>query len=473
MFGFFRRLFRSEEGSSLAYTAFIVIPLIGAVGVGTDAGRGYMVRAKLSQALDAAALAGAHKTTNNTEMEADVRQFFKVNFPDGYMDATLTGPTFSYNSDEDIITVTASATIPTSFMRIFGHETITVSASTEVTRQTNYMDVVMSIDMSGSMSYSAPGGGTRIEAARLAAKTLVSALFGSQPNSELLKIGVVPWNGKVNVVVDGTPYEPGSNRNTRVDQFKNPLTGQTQSLVYKTNHSPVPLLSRPANNWRGCVYARFKDNGIDDDADTVDGDVEHSNGDWVAWEPVGEEGEPVSGGVCSSSTSSYNECTPCLNRGIFPLNNQQGPISAFINSLTQPTGTTNIAQGLMWAARVLSPDAPYSEADPDPDGPRTQAIVLLTDGSHVRDFGDAYKRKLTTSELDARLRLIASNIKAKGILIYTIQFANGGSSTQVQLMKDVASEPNSPYYHYAPTAQELQNVFVTISKHLSKLRISK
>jgi Flp pilus assembly protein TadG len=473
MFGLFRRLFRSEEGSNLAYTAFIIIPLIGAAGVGTDAGRGYLLRAKLSQALDAAALAGAHKTHSNTEMEADVRQFFKANFPDGYMDATITGPTFSYDDEADTITVTASAKIPTTFMRVLGHDWITVSASTEVTRHTNYMDVVMSIDMSGSMASSAPGGGTRIEAARNAANELVSTLFGSQPDSELLKIGVVPWNGKVNVVVDGVPYDPGQNRNEVVGPFKNPITGKNQTLVYRVNHSPVPLLSNPKGNWRGCVYARFTDNGVDDDGDTVDGDVEHSNGDWVAWEPVGDEGEPVANGICSSSTSTSDECTPCLVRGIFPLNNQRGAISAFINSLTQPTGTTNIAQGLMWAARVLSPEAPYSEADPDPDGPRTQAIVLLTDGAHVRDYGDAYKRQLTTSELDARLRLIASNIKAKGILIYTIQFANGGGSSQEQLMKDVASQPKSPYYHFAPTAQELQNVFQTISKHLAKLRISK
>ncbi len=473
MFRLFRRLFRSEEGSNLAYTAFIAIPLIGAVGVGTDAGRGYMLRAKLSQALDSAALAGAHKTHDNTEMESDVRQFFNANFPAGYMDATITGPTFSYDSDEDKITVTASASIPTSFMRIFGHQTISVSASTEVTRQTNYMDVVMSIDMSGSMSSSAPGGGSRISGARTAAKLLVDHLFGDLNTSELLKVAVVPWNGKVNVTVNGTPYNPGSNNTTTVDSFTNPLTSATQNIVYNTNHSPVPLLSAPPNNWSGCVYARFKDNGVDDDADHVDGSVAHANGDWVAWEPVGAEGEPKSPGVCTASPYSWDECTPCLNKGIYALASNKNQVKAYINGLTQPTGTTNIAQGLMWAARVLSPEAPFTEADPDPDGPRTQAIVLLTDGSHVRDYGDAYKRRLNTSELDARLRLIASNIKAKGILVYTIQFANGGGSSQEQLMKDVASEPNSPYYHFAPTSSELASVFIAISKHLSKLRISK
>ena len=473
MLRLFRRLFRNEEGSNLAYTAFIAIPLIGAVGVGTDAGRGYLVRAKLSQALDAAALAGAHKVNDTTQMEADISQYFKANFPNGYMDASIAGPSFAYDSDTDVVTVTASATVPTSFMRIFGHETITVSATTEVTRQTNYMDVVMSIDMSGSMGWGAPGGGTRIAGARNAANLLIDHLYGSLETSALLKIGVVPWNGKVNVAVNGTTYNPSSTTTEGVDSFKNPLTGASQTLVYKTNASPVPFLSNPAANWQGCVYARFKDNGVDDDGDTVDGDVEHANGDWVAWEPIGPEGEPVSGGTCSAGAAAGDECTPCLDKGIFPMSSSKTATKAFVDSMTNPNGTTNIAAGLMWAARVLSPEAPFTEADPDPDGPRTQAIVLLTDGEHVRDYGDAYKRQLTNSELDARLRLIASNIKAKGILIYTIQFANGGGSSQEQLMKDVASEPNSPYYHFAPTSSDLANVFIAISKHLSKLRISK
>ena len=56
---------------------------------------------------------------------------------------------------------------------------------------------------------------------------------------------------------------------------------------------------------------------------------------------------------------------------------------AAINELTSPQGTTNITQGLGWSWRVVKPEAPFTEADPNPDGPRQQAIVLLTDGKET------------------------------------------------------------------------------------------
>ena len=477
MFGLIRRLLQSQSGSNLAYTAVIIVPLIGAVGLGTDAGRGFMVKAKLSQALDSAALAGAKVVHDDDMLNQDVNQFFSSNFPNGYLDAVVTGPTITVDDQAETVTLRASATVPTTFMRIFGINQITVSAETEVTRKTSYLDLVMSIDMSGSMGWSAPGGGTRIAAARAAAVELVNVLYGDLETKDLLKIGIVPWNAKVNVTMNGVAYSAGSSQWNSVDSFKNPLTSASQSQVYQPNNTAVPLLSQPPANWKGCVYARYKNNGVADDGDSTPGDFAHANGDWVAWEPIGTEGEPVSPGQCSAAGGSGSECTPCLSHGIVPLAQSKSSTMSSINALIPPTGSTNIAQGLVWAWRVLVPTAPYTQADPDPDGPRTQAIVLLTDGEHVAAYGDGYKRtwgggSTAQAQMNARLLEIAGNIKAQGILIYTIQFANGGGALQ-DLMKQVASEPGAPYYHYAPDSNALKTIFTEVANHLAKLRISK
>ena len=477
MLGLIRRLLKSESGSNLVYTAVIIVPLIGAVGVGTDAGRGFMVKAKLSQALDAAALAGAKVVHDEALLNQDVDQFFKSNFPNGYMDATVTGPTIQVGEEQDTVTLSASASVPTTFMRIFGINSITVSAETEVTRNTQYLDLVMSIDMSGSMGSSAPGGGTRIEAARNAAIELVNVLYGDEETKGLLKIGLVPWNGKVNITRNGEAYSAGASQWNAVTTFKNPLTGSNQTQVFQPNNSVIPLLSQPPTNWKGCVYARHTNNGVNDDGDTVVGDVNHANGDWVAWEPVGNEGEPQSPGACSAAGGSGSECTPCLSHGITPLVQSKAATLSAVNELVSPTGFTNIAQGLVWAWRVLVPEAPFTDADSDPDGPRTQAIILLTDGEQTQAYGDGYKRtwgsgSSAQNEMNARLLEVAGNIKANGTLIYTIQFANGGGALQA-LMKQVASEPNAPYYHYAPDAQALKTIFTEVANHLQKLRISK
>ncbi|MGB0630109.1 MAG: VWA domain-containing protein [Alphaproteobacteria bacterium] len=126
---------------------------------------------------------------------------------------------------------------------------------------------------------------------------------------------------------------------------------------------------------------------------------------------------------------------------------------------------------------MVKPEAPFTEADPDPDGPRQQAIVLLTDGENFGGNGDGYKTVFGygssgRNDMNDRLRLLAANIKASGVKIYTIQFANSGGPLQ-SLMKEIASGPDAPYYHYAPDGSTLQTVFQEVANHLSELRLSK
>ena len=123
------------------------------------------------------------------------------------------------------------------------------------------------------------------------------------------------------------------------------------------------------------------------------------------------------------------------------------------------------------------PEAPFTEADPDPDGPRQQAIVLLTDGENFGGNGDGYKTifgygSAGRNDMNNRLRQLAANIKAAGVKIYTIQFANSGGPLQ-SLMKEIASGLDAPYYHYAPDGSTLQTVFQEVANHLSELRLSK
>ncbi|MGZ0217364.1 MAG: VWA domain-containing protein [Acidimicrobiales bacterium] len=159
------------------------------------------------------------------------------------------------------------------------------------------------------------------------------------------------------------------------------------------------------------------------------------------------------------------------------LINQKQPILDAISDLTSPTGTTNIPQGLGWAWRVLKPGAPFTEALLNPTFERKQAIVLLSDGENVAGSGDGYKTTFGTgtpgqTAMDQRLVELATNIKADGVIIYVIQFANSGSALQ-NLLKQVASGPVSPYYHFASDAATLQSVFTEIANHLSELRLSK
>lgn len=473
---FGRRLAAERRGAVAVFIALAIIPLIGFIGIGTDTARAYMVKSRLSSALDAAGLAGGKSFYSDTR-DADMAMFFNANFPAGYMQATVSGPTFEVDEANEKIQLSASAVVPMTFMRLFGFNDVTVSAASEITRQQIMLDLVLSIDMSGSMG-SSTGTTTRIAAARTAATTLVNILFGNDATKDLLQIGLVPWNSKVNVTLNDVTYDSAATTSQAVTAFINPVTGASQSTVYFANNSPVPLLSPPPADWKGGVFARF----IDDDDDTTDADILEtptttSGADWPAWEPIGPEGEPVDGWARCTMSVSYSECTPTLDHGITPLQNAKKPILDAIDALQSPTGNTDIPQGLGWAWRVLTPDSPFTEADPDPEYRRQQAIVLLTDGENYGGSGDGYKGvfgigSTARPDMDDRLKKLAANVKAAGVIIYVIQFANDGTTLQ-DLLKGVASGPDAPYYHYAPDADTLQDVFHEIANHLSELRLSK
>lgn len=473
---FARRLGTEQRAAVAVFVALSIIPMIGLIGVGTDTARAYMVKSRLSSALDAAGLAGGQSFFSSTR-DTTIAMFFNANFPAGYMGATVSGPTFTVDDTNEKIELSASATVPTTFMRLFGYDTVTVAASSEITRQTIMLDVALSIDMSGSMA-SSLGTTTRIGAARDAATTLVDILFGNNTTSDMLKIGLVPWNSKTNVMIAGEAYDPTATTAVPVSPFVNPLTHVAQSTLYYANNTPVPLLNPPPSDWKGCVYSRYIDDGDPTtDADTLEGPVSTAGADWPGWQPIGPEGEPVPGWPKCTSAVDGSECGACLTHSITPLQNSKQAILDAIDALTTPDGNTNIPEGLGWAWRVLTPDAPFTEADPNPPGKREQAIVLLTDGQNEGGSGDGYKGVFglgSTAEpdMDARLLELAANIKASGVIIYVIQFANSNTATQA-LLQQVASGPDAPYFFNAPDASTLESAFQQIADQLSELRLSK
>lgn len=467
---------RNECGAAIVLFALAAVPMVAFVGMGTDTARAYLVKSRMSSALDAAGLAGGRRFFSPNR-DAEIEMFFRGNFPSGYMNATVSGPHIVVDELAERLTLSASAQIPTTLMKVIGFDQLTVSAATEITRQMQALDVVIAMDMSGSMG-STSGSTSRIAAARQAATDLVDILFGDNGSKDLLQIGLVPWNSKVNVTRDGSAFDSSLTVTTPVAGFTNPITGAAQSDVYNVNNSPVPLLSAPPSNWRGCVFQRYLDNAAtDDDADILYGPQLLDGADWPAWEPVGPEGEPVSGGVCTMSHNGTSECTPCLSHGITPLQSDKQTITDAIGDLVDPRGTTNIPEGLGWAWHVLMPGAPYTEAEADPEYELQRAIVLLTDGQNVGGNGGGYKRVFGgggagENGMDDRLRLLSTNIKSDGVVLYVIQFANNGTDLQT-LLQEVASGPGSPFYHYAPDSTALRAVFREIANDLSELRLSK
>ena len=380
-------------------------------------------------------------------------------------------------------------------MRLFGSQAVTVAASAEVTRKMKALEVVLSMDMSGSMGTKDPGQTmTRLVASQQAAKELIDILFGGDTSKDLLNIGLVPWSSKVNVMIEGQAFNAALNKAVSVPTFTAPDINRVQSKVYYANNSPVPLLEPPPTGWKGCVFNRYVSDATDDDGDIRDGTFSGGGKDWPAWAPVlpGDYadatvaakwgGEPVDGSShgkakrCALAPSGQ-ECTACPTVGITPLQHDKSVITDAVNKLAAG-GNTNLPAGLGWAWRVLTTGAPFehtitTEYTPD------KAIVLMTDGENCAAYGDAYKAVFglcsnTTSrdKMNARAEKLAANIKATGVVIYVVQFVETNSTLKA-FLKKVASGPDAPYYYYAPDPSALKGAFHEIANHLSELRLSK
>src|SRR5436190_13124262 len=106
-----------EKGIALVYMAVLLTTLLLFSGVALDSGRGYVVKAQLTKAVDGAALAAA-RNLNSGDPRAEAVNIFRANFPPGYLGtSSVTDPT----TDPGFFTLTTNAAT--------GVNTVTVTAT--------------------------------------------------------------------------------------------------------------------------------------------------------------------------------------------------------------------------------------------------------------------------------------------------------------------------------------------------------
>jgi Flp pilus assembly protein TadG len=152
---------RHRKGFAVILTTLSLVLLVPIVGLAIDVSILYMIRAKLSGAVDAAVLAGAQSLANGGDAASQrasaqdaAARFFNANFPSGYWgttNVTFAPPVIDDTSAVNYRTVsaTASATAPLYFLRVFGTDTTTVAISAQAGRRDAL--VMLVLDRSGSM----------------------------------------------------------------------------------------------------------------------------------------------------------------------------------------------------------------------------------------------------------------------------------------------------------------------------------
>ena len=434
------RGFAAAKRGSVAMTfGLSFIPLMIAVGVGIDLGRVYIVKEKLLHTTDAAGLAIGAAFDSGQDLSVVLSNYFTANFPAGGL-GTVTASSYTYV--EPVITVTATATVETTFMQIAGINSVTVNATSQITRQENSLEVVMVLDNSGSMS------GSKLTSLKSAAQSLVDILFGNETTPANLKIGLVPFSNNVNIDPTNTAYVSNS-----------------------TN--PNPPDNWGTTSWGGCVLEN-----VTSDNDTKD----DFTGPWevMYWEDDSNNNWISSGGSFQI-TSSRSPNLYCPSAAITPLTNNKTTLTTAISNLVA-NGGTHINLGAIWGWRVISPSEPFTQGVAYATADNTKAVIILSDGENTAYsfVYDAYKYPSdnvlgTTSAsgvaaaLNTRLSTICTNMKAAGIIVYTIMFDLSDATTEA-LFQACATDTGK--YYNSPTSAELDRAFRAIAAELKKLRIT-
>ncbi|MEH3046862.1 pilus assembly protein [Sphingomonas adhaesiva] len=190
-------------------TAVGVIPLLAMIGGAVDASRIYMSYARLQQACDAGALAGRKAMANVTALtateQAKANEFFDFNFPAGTYSGQNVTRTFAKGAD-GVVVGTASVTMPTTIMKMFGYTTVPVNVSCQATLNIPNTDVMFVLDVTGSMarkpdgSVSSTGTDSKLAGLKQAVKDFYAALGpGAASGPGRVRYGFMPYSSNVNV----------------------------------------------------------------------------------------------------------------------------------------------------------------------------------------------------------------------------------------------------------------------------------
>jgi len=451
---------KSRDGVVAIIFGLLVPVVVSAVGTSVDVAQMYLVRERLSHALDAAALAAAASPSDDPKViEKKVNDFVNVNYPPGKVGFTVA---VHVDPGKDVLNVNATARLDTSFMKVVGIDTVDVYVETEVHREVKAIEVALVTDVTGSMSTN-----NNIGALITAAKNFVNIMFDRTDDKSFIKIALVPFSTSVNVGMyglgknpDGSTYDTSFISNPNKIAYTSGLT--TPYAPYKApGYNPDTAANKLL--WKGCILEN-----------AYPTDTEDSAGPFKPYRYCRDSSDKVVKN-CDTTNANKDANYICPKTPILPLTNNQQDLLNAIGQL-KAEGSTYVNVGLVWGLRVLSPEFPFREGVAWNNPNWKKAVILMTDGdnqanSYYSVYGLSSGAGITNTKLNNRVLDVCDELKSKGVLVYTITFYSEISQATKDIYKQCATQPSM--WYDAPTQQKLIDVYGTIAKELSNLRISK
>lgn len=491
----FKNFLLNEEGVFAVIFALSLPMVMASAGMVMDLSQAYLVRQRLGNALDAAALAGAASGTDEAEIREKVQAFFDANYPPEKIGTPYDLDVSVTEVDgKDHVSVSAAADFDTVLMTIFGYDQITVARDATIVRAVQGLEVAMVLDNTGSMSLN-----DNIGALRTASTNFINILFDAAGDPDDIKIGMIPYSSSVRIGryglglnPDGTTYADG-----------NVFVTLPAGVSYTTNHSS-------STGWYGCVVehvstnysatATHVTNSYGQLWRTGSSCSTQTNCRGHGWDGSVTTNEPYSNdipdnyqgpwdiymygtvtrnctGTCNPKYTFNKNSRPnssCPWAYIQPLTSNQTTLLNLVSTM-EAEGSTLSNVGMAWGYRILSPEAPFQEGVEWDDPDWKKAVIMMTDGeTTMSNTYSAYwfsnKHTVDTTDLDDRMQEICTNLKDNNVTIYTVTFASDVPDSTKAAYRACAT--SDEHYFDAPTQDSLIETFEEIARQLANLHIS-
>ncbi len=400
----------NESGAIFPIFGLVGIVALMCAGMATDYARLEFARSELQTALDAGALAAARKLADgNAAIQAAGQAYFERALQTA--EIINSQPVADFTPNNTGVSASVSIMMKTKVMQIAGFDEMPVSVQSGASASGKGMELMLVVDVSGSMS-----NNNKIGALRTASDALLDAIYGTNETRANTWIGVTPFSGRVNVVDYGAAWMTGAG---------------------------------PA--WAGklCTHKRSFPN-VENDA------------------PPGVELFPHYFALEGYGGGDGTET--CPGPRALGLTAEKSVISARIQTLSAQAGTSTQV-GMVWGWRMLSPRWRGLWGDPampldSADSPG-KYVIIMTDGENFPWESD--DPELSTDDADERLLRECTAMKAEGITIFTVAFDMGAALTSLYTL--CASQPD---YHFDVQAnsdliETFETLGLTIAGHGARL----
>jgi hypothetical protein len=455
--GLLGRFARDRSGNVAMIFGLTTLIVVTLVGGAVDYGRWLNAKTQNQGALDAAVLAAGRTlqtSSGNSSLAIDTGNTYY-----GRMKSLITvndTSAFELTQEGTAVRGTSDAYVKTPFLSLVGIDELPIFISAEAIlaaggNSESNLEVSVMLDVTGSMQ------GDKILDLKDAAKDLIDIIVWSDQSEHTSRVAIAPFAPAVNV---GDYFKAVTNE----DPNGSPPVYSYPSSCYKKNgklkdscEGDSDYLVSPGYKARSrCVVERTGTYEAKEDAP--------ASGKWIpSWNAV----------TGSNSTS----CTPAVS--IVPLTADKTKLKDTIDQFSA-SGATAGAVGTGWAWYLISPEwstiwpaasrpAPY--ADITTLGPMGQPklmkiAVLMTDGEY-----NTYQGKdASGSTVSTKAKALCTNMKAKGILVYTVGFQLDTDLAK-QTMLNCATD--SSYAYNAGDGEELRQAFRDIALKIATLRINK